>query len=126
MRERDLISLQYYAQAKDALYLNDTKRAVKLFINTFYLRATEENTIDLEFHDFFVYQFSTYLKGKKRFRVSLPEGDMIADLIKATYDEFQEQVLDSPFNIGEENLWTLLKNVKIDFPYQIGSKSIAL
>lgn len=125
MRERDLISLQYYAQAKDALFLKDTKRAIKLFINTFYLRSTEADEIDVEYHDFFAYQFSTYLLGKKRVKVSLPEGDMISDLIRFSYEEFQLQVLDSPFNIGEENLWNLMKNIKIEFPVQNATEFLA-
>jgi hypothetical protein len=118
MRERDLLSLKYYEQAKDALFLKDMKRAVCLLCSAFYLRATEENEIDIEFHDFFVYQFSRYLSGKKRIKVSLPEGDMISDLIRTTFEDFQQQVLDSPFNIGAENLWNLLKEVRIDFPVQ--------
>lgn len=125
MRKRDLIGLQYYERAKDAIYLNDRKRAVELFSNAFYLRSTSDDELDIEYHDFFVYQFSTYLVGKKRIKVSLPEGDMISDLIRVAYDEFQEQILDSPFNIGEENLWNLLTNVKIDFPFQIVPENLA-
>lgn len=125
MRKRDLIGLQYYERAKDAIYLNDKKRAIELFSNAFYLRSTSEDELDIEYHDFFIYQFSTYLVGKKRIKVSLPEGDMVADLIRVAYNEFQEQILDSPFNIVEENLWNLLTSVKIDFPFQIVPENLA-
>ena len=72
----------------------------------------------LEFVSFYRYQLSRYLLSKPVFTLSLPEGDMISDLIKDAYDSFIEAVDASPFNITGEGRVNLLESVKIIFPYQ--------
>lgn len=119
-------SIIYINEGKKALGQNDRKTAFRLLCDGFYLRVHKEFDIDLEFYQFFMYQFARYLVGKKRFTVSLPEGDMIADLILETYQSFQESIEDSPFNLESEGIWNLLKGIRIDFPCQNDTKLLSL
>ena len=52
----------------------------------------------IEFVSFYRYQLWRYLKAKPVFTLSLPEGDMISDLIKDSYDSFLFDMEASPFN----------------------------
>ena len=72
----------------------------------------------LEFVAFYRYQLLSYLKAKPVFTLSLPEGDMISDLIADAYRSFLEAVDSSPFNISGEGRKNLLESVKIVFPWQ--------
>ena len=72
----------------------------------------------VEFVSFYRYQLAQYLKAKPVFTMSLPEGDMISDLIKDAYDDFLSAMEASPFNITGEGRSNLLESVKIRFPWQ--------
>ena len=72
----------------------------------------------LEFVAFYRYQLLSYLKAKPVFTLSLPEGDMISDLIKDAYDSFLSAMEASPFNITGEGRANLLESVRIAFPWQ--------
>ena len=72
----------------------------------------------LEFVSFYRYQLAQYLRAKPVFTLSLPEGDMISDLIKDAYDSFVKALNDSPFNVTGEGRRNLLESVKICFPWQ--------
>ena len=71
----------------------------------------------LEFVAFYRYQLLSYLKAKPVFTLSLPEGDMISDLIADAYKSFLDAVDSSPFNITGEGRKNLLESVKIVFPW---------
>ena len=79
----------------------------------------------LEFVAFYRYQLLRYLASKPVFTLSLPEGDMISDLIKDAYDSFMEAMEDSPFNITGEGRANLLESVKICFPWQNDPDSLS-
>ena len=70
----------------------------------------------LEFISFYRYQLLSYLKGKCSFILSLPEGDMITDLIEDEYRSFVESMSSSPFCITGDGRRNLLESVKIVFP----------
>ena len=72
----------------------------------------------LEFVSFYRYQLSRYLLSKPVFTLSLPEGDMISDLIKDSYESFLSALESSPFNITGEGKRNLLESVRIAFPWQ--------
>ncbi len=74
--------------------------------------------LTIEFVSFYRYQLAQYLKAKPVFTLSLPEGDMISDLIKDAYDSFLSALEASPFNITGEGRANLLESVKICFPWQ--------
>ena len=71
----------------------------------------------LEFVSFYRYQLAQYLRAKPVFTLSLPEGDMISDLIADAYKSFLDAVDSSPFNITGEGRKNLLESVKIVFPW---------
>ena len=72
----------------------------------------------LEFVSFYRYQLAQYLRAKPVFTLSLPEGDMISDLIKDSYESFLSALESSPFNITGEGKRNLLESVRIAFPWQ--------
>ena len=74
--------------------------------------------LTIEFVSFYRYQLAQYLKAKPVFTLSLPEGDMISDLIKDAYDSFLSALEASPFNITGEGRANLLESVTICFPWQ--------
>ncbi len=74
--------------------------------------------LTVEFVSFYRYQLARYLSSKPVFTLSLPEGDMISDLIKDAYDDFLSAMENSPFNITGEGRANLLESVKICFPWQ--------
>lgn len=78
-----------------------------------------------EFVSFYRYQLLRYLASKPVFTLSLPEGDMISDLIKDAYDSFMDAMEDSPFNITGEGRANLLESVKICFPWQNDPDSLS-
>ncbi len=78
----------------------------------------------IEFVSFYRYQLWRYLKAKPVFTLSLPEGDMISDLIKDSYDSFLFDMESSPFNITGEGRLNLLESVKIVFPWQDDPDSV--
>ncbi len=74
--------------------------------------------LDAEFVMFYRYQLLSYLRAKPVFTLSLPEGDMISDLIKDAYEGFLDAIDRSPFNITGEGRMNLLGSVRIAFPWQ--------
>ena len=78
----------------------------------------------IEFVSFYRYQLWRYLEAKPVFTLSLPEGDMISDLIKDSYDSFLFDMEASPFNITGEGRLNLLESVKIVFPWQDAPDSV--
>lgn len=125
MNERIKMSLSYIESAKNHLLADDKEKALKAYTDAFYLRCTNRQFIDIQFHVFFQYQFSKYLTNKKTLRVSLPEGDMVADLIKGAYDTFLDEIENSPFNIAQTDTLKLLKSIKLVFPVQIDTEKMA-
>lgn len=110
--------LDLFKEAKREIREGRRKDAVSSFIKAFYLRCTDDSFIDLRFTCFFRYQFAKYLALKKSLRLSLPEGDMVSDLIHSVYDDFMVSLNDSPFAVSNEGIDRLLSTIEICFPCQ--------
>ncbi len=117
-RERLEKSINIFTEAGESARKGAKREAKKLYTCAFYLRCTDEETNTPSFSSFFAYQFCKYLSLKKRIILSLPEGDMISDLIKSTYLDLIEEIENSMFQITEEGRYSILKNARIAFPGQ--------
>ena len=83
-----------------------------------FLSRLDGADLTLEFVSFYRYQLRMYLESKPVFILSLPEGDMISDLILDSYEDFLRAVDSSPFNISGDGRLNLLESVRISFPWQ--------
>ncbi len=111
------LSIIRYKEAGTLIRKNDRENAFEAYVNAFLSRMMDVD-YTLEFVMFYRYQLLAYLNAKPVFHLSLPEGDMITDLIKDAYDSFLEALESSPFNITGEGRMNLLESVKIVFPWQ--------
>ena len=111
------LSIIRYKEAGALIRKDDKERAFEKYVDSFLSRMTDVE-YTLEFVAFYRYQLKTYLNAKPVFVLSLPEGDMISDLIKDGYDSFLDAIEASPFNITGEGRMNLLESVKIVFPWQ--------
>ena len=102
------------AEAKARKY----RAAFEDYASSLLSRISGDIDMTLEFVAFYRYQLLSYLRAKPVFTLSLPEGDMITDLIVDSYKSFLEAVDSSPFNITGEGRKHLLESVKIVFPWQ--------
>ena len=117
------MSIVLYKEGNRKARLLSYGEAFEDYVNAF-LPRLHLSCYTLEFVSFYRYQLATYLRSKPVFTLSLPEGDMISDLIKDAYDTFVEAADSSPFNITGEGRINLLESVKIIFPYQNDSESL--
>lgn len=115
------MSLHYYDMASEKAKEGSKREAAKLYARTFFIRCAE-NLQDVSFLDFFAHQFFRYLQCKKQLIMSLPEGDMVSDLIKETYLNLISDVEDSIFNITADGFKNICNNFEICFPSQKDSK----
>ncbi|MDD5973065.1 MAG: hypothetical protein PUC01_05070 [Spirochaetales bacterium] len=120
-KDRLDMSLEYYEMAIKKAKEGSKREAVKLYTRTFFIRCAD-NFQDLVFCDFFALQFLKYIKTKKQLIMSLPEGDMVSDLIKDTYLNLLCDIEDSVFNITSSGKKNILKNIEIHFPCQNDTK----
>ncbi len=90
--------------------------AFECYAEAFLSRKGEECT--LQFVLFYRYQLIKYLRAKGSFFISLPEGDMITDLIYDAYSDYLAAIEASPFCITDEGKTNLLESIVI-FPCQI-------
>ena len=63
---------------------------------------------------FYETQLDMYLHYKKRCTLSNPEGDMIHDLIRTTWEELRDEMENSIFEIVNPRQW--FSTIHIDFP----------
>ncbi len=89
-----------------------------------FLDRIDDLACSIEFILFYKLQLSRYFSNKKKCFLSLPEGDMVSDLIKESYDEFVSDMESSPFNVTSSGRKRLLENVKIVFPVQNDTEEI--
>ena len=100
------MSIVLYKEAGKAARRASYEDAFEDYAEAF-LSRLDLREITLEFVSFYRYQLAVYLRSKPVFTLSLPEGDMISDLIKDAYDSFVKALNDSPFNVtgeGRRNL----------------------
>ena len=110
------------------LYKDGNRKARLLsyeeYVDAFLSRLTGCE-LTLEFVSFYRYQMARYLRSKPVFTLSLPEGDMISDLIREAYDSFLSALESSPFNVTGEGRENLLESVRICFPWQSDPDSLS-
>ncbi|MBO8437245.1 MAG: hypothetical protein IAA97_09775 [Spirochaetes bacterium] len=111
------MSLVLYKDGNRKAKLLDYNEAFEDYVAAF-LHRIKGVDLTIEFVSFYRYQLWRYLRAKPVFTLSLPEGDMISDLIKDSYDSFLSDMEASPFNITGEGRANLLESVKIVFPWQ--------
>ena len=111
------LSIIRYKEGSREARMNDRAAAFESYVSAFISRLGGVE-LTLEFVTFYRYQLLSYLKAKPVFILSLPEGDMISDLIKDSYESFLSALESSPFNITGEGKRNLLESVRIAFPWQ--------
>ena len=105
----------YYRTGLKEARAGNYEKAFDAYSLAFLIRKGETSPA-LEFISFYRYQLLAYLKGKCSFILSLPEGDMITDLICDEYRSFADSIASSPFCITGDGRQNLLESVKIVFP----------
>ena len=113
----DALSIVYLKRGNMEAKARKYREAFEDYSASFLSRLTGID-MTLEFVSFYRYQLMSYLKAKPVFILSLPEGDMISDLILQSYEDFLSAVDASPFNITGEGRLNLLESVRIAFPWQ--------
>lgn len=106
--------LNMYRDAVEAVKAHRFKDAFELYCSLF-LPLTHKTT---EFRCFYRYQLATYLTEKKNYSLSLPEGDMVSDLIEMVYDETICAVENSDIPISDDGRINILESIEITFPCQ--------
>ena len=92
------MSLVLYKDGNRKARLLSYEEAYEEYVDAFLSRLTGCE-LTLEFVSFYRYQMARYLRSKPVFTLSLPEGDMISDLIRDAYDSFLSALESSPFNV---------------------------
>ena len=111
------LSIVIYKEGSREARNNELDAAFESYVDAFLSRLSGVE-MTLEFVSFYRYQLYSYLKAKPVFILSLPEGDMISDLILQSYEDFLAAIDGSPFNITGEGRTNLLESVRIPFPWQ--------
>ena len=111
------LSIVYYRKGLAEVREKEPDKAFDDFCNAFLQRLTGVD-LTLEFVTFYRYQLQAYLKAKPVFTLSLPEGDMISELIADTYRTFLDDIDSSPFNVTGSGRKNLLFDIDIVFPWQ--------
>ena len=106
--------MSMYIDAMEAVKAHRLKDAFELYCSIF-LPIGQRS---IEFLSFFRYQLSTYLAKKNNYSLSLPEGDMVSDLIEMVYDETIDNIEESQIPISDDGRINILESVEIVFPCQ--------
>ncbi len=115
----------FYRMGKSFAKAGNIEHTLRCFNDAFFVRGHEPDCCcDNEWKRFHDIQFSIYLLGKKRLCISLPEGDMIHDIIHMKWLEIQQDLQHSPFGFATENTSEWYKTVKIDFPWELCDEEI--
>ena len=111
-------SIYFYNRANANRLNGNMEEAINDYCNAFLDRLEIMLSDPVEFIFFYKNQLLKYLNLKNRVFLSLPEGDMVSDLIKESYDDFVSDIDSSPFCTTEKGRERLLMNMKIVFPVQ--------
>ncbi|MBP5757626.1 MAG: hypothetical protein J6W39_08620 [Spirochaetales bacterium] len=96
------------------LHMKNMRNALLTLCDCFLVRA-KDNDDDPLWKRFYSIQMTSYLVSKRNLDVSAPEGDMVHDLIRDTWQEVKESMKTSPFGpISNVDQW--FKTIRIDFP----------
>ncbi len=89
-------------------------KSLSMLCDCFLARANDDDDDPL-WKKFFQIQMSSYLIAKKNLDVSVPEGDMVHDLIRDSWKEVKDYMENSDFGpISNVDQW--FKTIRIDFP----------
>lgn len=105
---------RYYRLAAACRRSGKPADALRCFCAAFLLRNSDGEAAG-DWLDFFNVQFTSYLLGKRRLEVLLPEGDMVYALIRDRWTALRKEIAASPLRIADVLGWA--KTVAIDFPY---------
>ncbi len=106
--------MSMYKDALKAVEAHRLKDAFEIYCSLFLPLGKRS----IEFLSFFRYQLSTYLAEKNNYSLSLPEGDMVSDLIEMVYDETIDNIEESQIPISDDGRINILESVEIVFPCQ--------
>lgn len=107
----------FYSLAESFAKKGNLPDALKCYCDTFLVRASEPD-LSQDWLTFYNVQFTSYLLGKRRLGVMLPEGDMIYQLIRDTWLDVKVELSCSPISLVR-NLFEWSKTVEIDFPFEL-------
>ena len=95
-------------------HMKNMRDALLTLCDCFLVRA-KDNDDDPLWKRFYNIQMTSYLVSKRNLRVSAPEGDMVHDLIRDTWQEVKSSMQTSQFGpISNVDQW--FKTIRIDFP----------
>lgn len=95
-------------------HMKTMRDALLALCDCFLIRANDKDEDPL-WKRFYKIQMSSYLISKHNLEVSPPEGDMVHDLIRDTWEEVKQSMETSKFGpISNVDHW--FKTIRIDFP----------
>lgn len=98
------------------LHMKNMRNALLTLCDCFLVRA-KDNDEDPLWKRFYSIQMTSYLVSKRNLDVSAPEGDMVHDLIRDTWQEVKKSMQTSQFGpISNVDQW--FKTIRIDFPIE--------
>lgn len=96
------------------MHMNNMRNALLTLCDCFLVRA-KDNDDDPLWKRFYSIQMTSYLVSKRNLDVSAPEGDMVHDLIRDTWQDVKKSMQTSKFGpISNVDQW--FKTIRIDFP----------
>ena len=96
------------------LHMKNMRDALITLCDCFLVRA-KDNDEDPLWKRFYSIQMTSYLVSKRNLDVSAPEGDMVHDLIRDTWQDVKKSMQTSQFGpITNVDQW--FKTIQIDFP----------
>ena len=95
-------------------HMKNMRNALLSLCDCFLVRA-KDNDDDPLWKRFYNIQMTSYLVSKRNLDVSAPEGDMVHDLIRDTWQSVKSSMQTSQFGpISNVDQW--FKTIRIDFP----------
>ena len=95
-------------------HMKTMRDALLTLCDCFLIRA-KDNDDDPLWKRFYKIQMTSYLVSKRNLDVSAPEGDMVHDLIRDTWEELKKDMQTSQFGpVSNVDNW--FKTIRIDFP----------
>lgn len=94
--------------------MEGVRDSINVLCDCFLVRANDHDDDPL-WHRFYTIQMCSYLVTKRNLDVSAPEGDMVYDLIRDTWLDVKDYMLNSKFGpVSNVDQW--FRTIRIDFP----------
>lgn len=110
----DRVRKEKYENAVTAVKAHRIREAFELYVSLFLPKGMRSR----EFLSFYRLQMASYLVLKKSVLLSIPEGDMVSDLIETVYDETVKAIEKSEIPVSPDGRMNILESVEIVFPCQ--------